>query len=548
VAGKDLTYTIGVDAGDAVSGLRKLEGAVRTTMKTVEDELDDGATAGDKLSESIDKVASQMKEDFAMAAITAERMGQALKDAGSDLNVADVIPQLQRMGLSMEEITQEADKLAVSLKGLDDARVGGVAELDSVAPGLATKLGDVGDAADNSRGVLANLVGNSAQDLGELSGVAGSAGVALGQLAEYAADGNISLKGLAGFAGPMAGLAVGVQLISSYMHSIAATKAFEKKRVQGFVDALEDGAVAAEELMDILNEDETSGIFTRIGNETKNVDRSVRQVLGTFRDFQRVVEGGASAYNKWTAQQLTAARAAGATSSELEDLSSALAHAAESTTLTSAAAFSLNAGYGATLDTAYALGSAIRQQGEATEEAGFAAQFYGEETEKASTASSDLADHLADVERAAADVESQFDDMRDSLDMERDVARFRSSFETALAKTQTGATLTSDEILGLKEDILTVAETAKLNPAEVKSFLDRIDAGDIAGVLWDAQVALNNAPVNAPIDAYVRYVPGAGAIADLVGVAKVPIDGYIRSVPVVGDIIAALGRTSGTRP
>jgi len=61
------------------------------------------------------------------------------------------------------------------------------------------------------------MVGNSVQDIGALGGVAGSAGVALGQMAEYAADGNISLGGLAKVAGPLAGLAVGFQVISDIM-------------------------------------------------------------------------------------------------------------------------------------------------------------------------------------------------------------------------------------------------------------------------------------------------------------------------------------------
>ena len=42
---------------------------------------------------------------------------------------------------------------------------------------------------------MANLVGNSSQDLGELGGVAGTAGVAIGQLGEYAVDGGTSPAG-----------------------------------------------------------------------------------------------------------------------------------------------------------------------------------------------------------------------------------------------------------------------------------------------------------------------------------------------------------------
>lgn len=78
------------------------------------------------------------------------------------------------------------------------------------------KIKDLGDTSDQSRSVLANLVGNSAQDLGELGGVAGTAGVALGQLAEYAADGNISLRGLVATAGPMLAIGVAVSFITKH--------------------------------------------------------------------------------------------------------------------------------------------------------------------------------------------------------------------------------------------------------------------------------------------------------------------------------------------
>lgn len=151
MASEDLVYKVGVDASDAVSGLRKLEGAVRSSMREVEGELDDSATAGDKFAASIDRLSSQMREDFNSAAIAAEELKRALKDAGSTMDVGDAMAELSRMGISFDEITQDADKFATSLKQLDDVRLTGVKELDGVAPGLATKLDDVQKSAEIGR-------------------------------------------------------------------------------------------------------------------------------------------------------------------------------------------------------------------------------------------------------------------------------------------------------------------------------------------------------------------------------------------------------------
>lgn len=259
MAAKDLTYTVGVDASDAVSGLRKLESAVRSSMREVEGELDESATAGDKFAASIDRLSAQMKEDFNSSAIAAEELKRALKDAGSTMDVGDALTELNRMGISMDEVTQDADKFATSLKQLDDVRITGVKDLDSVAPGLATKLNDVQKSADSSKGALANMVGNSAQDLGELGGIAGSAGVAVGQMAEYFADAAFEgeglgsvLKNFGAVAGPIAALSAGVFLVSSAISAYNQPAEEAAKLTEDFGDAMAEGGDDALAFADVL--------------------------------------------------------------------------------------------------------------------------------------------------------------------------------------------------------------------------------------------------------------------------------------------------------
>lgn len=255
---KTLTYEIGIDAGDAVGSLKTFSGAIKSAMRTVEDELEDGATAGEKLAAALGQVGERTKEEFASAATAAEEMGRALKAAGSSLDVADVLPQLQRLGLSFDEVTQDADKLAVALKELDDTKATGLKELDSVAPGVATKLDEVNKSSESSRNALANMVGNSVQDV---TGLGGALGVALGQLAEFGADAKLAgeglgsvFKGLAGVAAPMAGIYIATQALGQVMSRFGDSQKRTTESVEMWEKALESGGDATEAYGDELRD------------------------------------------------------------------------------------------------------------------------------------------------------------------------------------------------------------------------------------------------------------------------------------------------------
>lgn len=114
----------------------------------------------------------------------------ALDNATEDLETAQKLRD--DLNAKKVEIQVEVDQTGGARQSLGD---------------LDSKLKDVEVQGDQSRSVLANMAGNSAQDLGEVGGVVGTLGVGLGQLAEYATEGNIKLSQLAAVAGPMLALA-----------------------------------------------------------------------------------------------------------------------------------------------------------------------------------------------------------------------------------------------------------------------------------------------------------------------------------------------------
>ena len=185
-----IRYEVDVDSSDAVSGLRDFSRAAQKAGKDAAKGLDETATAGDKARTAIKQMATVMDSELRGAAQAAEALSKALgPELAGRMDVNQVVLDLQKMGVTFDEIRLEADAYATTLRQIDGIR------LQQVNDGLGTmrtKMDSVRSSSDQSRSVLANLAGNAAQDLGALSGVVGSLGVGIGQLAEYAVDGNIA--------------------------------------------------------------------------------------------------------------------------------------------------------------------------------------------------------------------------------------------------------------------------------------------------------------------------------------------------------------------
>ena len=396
MASKDLSYKIGVDSSQGVSGVKQFSRAVQDELRKVDSEFDETASSGEKVAAVLSAMAKDLDVELDRAAQAAEALSRALgPELAGKADVGSLVGDLQRMGLTFEDIVTDADKLAGALKELDQVQVKGI---ESGLGGVKTKVGELDDASRGAKSALANMIGNASQDLGALSGVAGSAGVAIGQMAEYAADARLSgqgfgsvLKSMAGVAAPIAGIAVATKLIGDHMADVAATEAFNRERVDGFADAMADATVTAEELRDVLSGEEEFGIFARVDENTQNLDENVQRTLGTFDEFMKRLRDPRGV-EKYAQDILDSAEAAGLSKQQHNELEDAVKAAMDGEVDGVTVLKASNAGMEDQVLTLVALASARKGTAEGATEAAFREEFYGDTVKDTTDATNEAAD------------------------------------------------------------------------------------------------------------------------------------------------------------
>jgi tetratricopeptide (TPR) repeat protein len=250
---RKLVYEVDVNTSDAVSDLRRLGTEGARAGKDIADGFQDAESSSSKalkaLSTSLDKVESDAKGlaqavDAIKAHLTVDVDDAKVAGFASDLK--------NRMGVAFDDVTADAKQFADVLeRGVNMDRT--TSELRNVGDELDT----VRNNSDQSRSVLANMAGNTAQDLGELGGVVGGLGVGLGQLAEYATEGNIGLKDLGKVAGPLAALSAAsfvIQGISSGLADLKKRQEAYTQQQEDFNDALRETGSVQETVNQMLED------------------------------------------------------------------------------------------------------------------------------------------------------------------------------------------------------------------------------------------------------------------------------------------------------
>jgi len=259
MAKKTIPYEVEVETGSAVTELAKVGAAGKKAGEQIAAGFDDAASNSQKALAALTQTADKLASDVQSATAAVKALGASAGDGFDQAKVVQFVEKLDKMGVSFDEITADADKFADVMKRIDgihlDAANAGLETLSGKARLAGGANDDLTASAQKSRNAMANMVGNAAQDLGAFVGIAGSAGVALGQLAEGAADARNDgegltsvLKGVAGTALPIAGIAVATQLVGNAMARAKQDAAELEAANRRFVSGLQDTIGAADDL------------------------------------------------------------------------------------------------------------------------------------------------------------------------------------------------------------------------------------------------------------------------------------------------------------
>lgn len=262
----DISYKLTVATQDAQRNLK----AAEKEAKKLGTSLDDSRTKGQKVADFLDKFADEAEADFKATVKAADKLAEALGSEfvaelrQSGKSVEDLVDDLKRMGLTADDVEADVDRLAASLKKTAD--VG--RDIDTH---ITKNLGKVADEADRSKSVMANAMGNMAQEVPGVAGAFGPLNTAVGQFIEYASEGGIAMRGLVAAAGPIALVGLAIAGITSVMGDNAKRTKFLREQVDmlkgSFEDARENGTSAAKELANKWKEN-GGKIEAEISNDT----------------------------------------------------------------------------------------------------------------------------------------------------------------------------------------------------------------------------------------------------------------------------------------
>lgn len=306
------------------------KGAVKST-DALATSIDDVGSKAKLVAQALHEKADQIDADFKNSVAAADALGAALgpelrAKIGQD-GIDKFVADLKSAGLTADDIRGDVGDLAGALQHLDDVgkNISGPKQgLDDVGSSAETtkgKLAGMRGEGDNSRSVLANMVGNSTQDIAGLGGVAGTAGLALGQMGEYAADGNIKLSSLAKVAGPLAAVGLVAYGINRTLGEMAATKAFDKKQIEDWSQAIRNGKGDVDDFAAAATA--AGKIDFRFLGDTKDLVPILSDLNISSRDWFETIRGGKDARDEF----LQNAKDAGGSGDQLIQIQLALIEA-----------------------------------------------------------------------------------------------------------------------------------------------------------------------------------------------------------------------------
>jgi hypothetical protein len=217
--------------------------ALADQLKKTGDAVDDVESAGKRMARALESSADDMVAEIDATRRAVDALDRALGDV--DINTADVVSDLKRVGLTAEDIEADAEDLAAALKRVDDVKLHAAnAGFDDLDQALG-RVDSNGRASSAAIGGIGNAI-SELPGIGSLGPVAES----MGQLAESALEGGENVGKIAMAAGGLAAVGVAMGIISSAMQSMADTDAFNEEQIASFSELVKetrDGLAAINE-------------------------------------------------------------------------------------------------------------------------------------------------------------------------------------------------------------------------------------------------------------------------------------------------------------
>jgi hypothetical protein len=465
---------------DAAEALEKLDPEVEVTADT-------GAATAD-----LDQLAD---DAAALSKVDAEIVARARVD--------DARAELKRLQDDMRDTADTARR-----------------ELDGIGAGATTAGDGLGRAADEggrAKSAMANMGGNVASELGDIAGVGGIAAQSLGELAEAAAEGELSLGQLAKVAGPMAGLAVAMTVMSEAMAAANASKAFDAERVERYTDAIANGVEPVQALTDSVTElgklefrSHMGGGLLGLFSTTEDLVPTLARARIGIKEFSEMARDfGARSTDEWRASlealgvsTLDAIDIVKAARDENAGMNDALQR---QTDLLKVLFTDATTAAGAIAAVRDQVGGTIGDMAEWARRTGEVA------------AENDAAARKQDALTAAADrTREAFRKLRDGLNYEAELQGLQDAFGEALRTTADEGAATDEQIRAIKQSIIDVAEAAGANPVVVAAQLESVNQNDLWVVAGEVTSYYQRNPIKLatslarPLNIPPGYAPGTG--------------------------------------
>lgn len=425
------------------------------------------------------------------------------KEALQDVEKLDKADPTVEVDADVSSATDDIDTVTQSAQDLIDRNpwIAEVLSDTAAAKGdlesLQSKLRDTGETADDTgdhfdkigRGGGPQVGVQSLSDmlgpLGDVSGQASEAGQAvegIGQFAEAAAAKvgieSAAMSSAIGGIGIAVGIAAAVWSVFKAKQEEARKKTAEHLKIQGeLLDAIKEGnrEAASKKFLelygDIIDKGHEAGLST---NEVVDAIRGTGDAADTAQAKidtldTRLVDLR-DAYDKLHATTAASGAVPSGEEKALADQIVSLGHQRD-----------------ALIDAQTEYGDLSTKQQESVDLQGDVQDALFGTTDK-------LDDTAAAAQRAkekADDLSAAFDTLRGNMDVTRESQDLTSALLTAMDNVNTGVGNTRDEIRTIEDTVIQVAEATGRTPIEVKTELEKLNQGDMAGVLADTQAWFN---------------------------------------------------------